>query len=75
MAFPFSNAFAQVLTRGPYLQMGTPTSVVVRWRTDVPTESWVECGTSRDALGSVVADDVATTEHEVRLAGLNADTK
>src|SRR5438093_2170547 len=75
MAFPFSNAFAQVLTRGPYLQMGTPTSVVVRWRTDVPTESWVECGTSPDALGSVVADEVATTEHEVRLAGLNADTK
>jgi len=24
------------VTRGPYLQLATPTSVVVRWRTDIP---------------------------------------
>jgi hypothetical protein len=24
------------LTRGPYLQLGTPTSIVVRWQTSVP---------------------------------------
>ena len=30
------------LVRGPYLQLGTPDGVVVRWRTDLPTESRVE---------------------------------
>src|SRR2546422_21509 len=34
-----------------------------------------EYGTSPDALSSAVADEVATTEHEVRLTGLGADTK
>ena len=69
------SGFAQVLTRGPYLQMGTPTSVIVRWRTDVPTESLVQCGTSPYALNNVLADESATTEHELRLTGLAADTK
>jgi hypothetical protein len=32
-----------VVTRGPYLQMGTPNSVIVRWRTAVPTDSRVNC--------------------------------
>src|SRR5206468_3673233 len=27
------------LTRGPYLQLGTPASIVVRWRTDVATDT------------------------------------
>ena len=35
---------AQQVIRGPYLQQGTPTSVVVRWRTDVPTDSAVKFG-------------------------------
>ena len=36
--------FAQQVVRGPYLQQGTPDSVVVRWRTDVPTDSAVHFG-------------------------------
>src|SRR6185436_20013550 len=27
------------LTRGPYLQLGTPTSMTIRWRTSLPTDS------------------------------------
>ena len=34
--------------RGPYLQMGTATNVVVRWRTAFPRISLVRYGTSRD---------------------------
>ena len=30
---------AASVTRGPYLQMGTSTSVAVRWRTDAATDS------------------------------------
>ena len=32
------------LTRGPYLQIGTPTSTVVRWRTSAGSESRVHYG-------------------------------
>ena len=37
-------AHAAVLRRGPYLQVGTPNSVIVRWRTDVATDSRVLFG-------------------------------
>lgn len=62
------------VTRGPYLQLGTPDSVVVRWRTATPTDSRVRYGTAPGNLTAVV--DVAgnTTEHAVTLAGLTPDT-
>ena len=62
-----------VVTRGPYLQMGTPTSVVVRWRTDVPTDSRVRYGPSPDNLPSFADDSLVTTEHEVSVTGLLTD--
>ncbi len=34
------------VTRGPYLQLGTPNSVVVRWRTNVPTDSRLRFGSA-----------------------------
>ena len=34
-------AYSQTVVRGPYLQMATPTSIIVRWRTDVATDSIV----------------------------------
>ena len=41
-----SVAVAQSVVRGPYLQSGTPTNVVVRWRTDVLTDGRVCYGTA-----------------------------
>ena len=38
------------LTRGPYLQIGTPSSVVVRWRTNAPSNSHVPYGPSPASL-------------------------
>ncbi|MBI3910466.1 MAG: fibronectin type III domain-containing protein, partial [Armatimonadetes bacterium] len=64
-----------IVTRGPYLQMGTPTSVVVRWRTDAATDSWVRYGPSPGSLLTAVADAVSTTEHEVTLTGLTPNTQ
>jgi len=63
------------VTRGPYLQRGTPTAVTVRWRTDAPTDSRVVFGTDPAALGSAVTDPAPTTEHEVVLAGLAPATR
>src|SRR5206468_3696432 len=41
------------VTRGPYLQLGTPTSIVVRWRTSAPVVGRVQFGPSPGAaLGS-----------------------
>jgi hypothetical protein len=63
-----------VLTRGPYLQMGTPSSIVVRWRTDMPTDSRVLYGTSQDNLNAKRDNATLTTEHEVTLTGLISNT-
>lgn len=63
------------LTRGPYLQLGTPTSMVVRWRTDVATSSVVKVGDQPGALSRLVAGDAPTTEHEVVISGLQPDTR
>jgi hypothetical protein len=63
------------VTRGPYLQIGTPNSTIVRWRTNVATNSRVSIGTTQGSLTSN-ADDVAlTTEHEVIVSSLSPATK
>src|SRR5215211_6216139 len=38
------------VTRGPYLQIGTPNSIVVRWRTNIATDSRVSYGTTQGSL-------------------------
>ena len=60
------------IVRGPYLQMGTDSAVTVRWRTNLPSTSRVWYGAAADALDAVAGEDQPTTEHEVRLTGLEA---
>jgi hypothetical protein len=62
------------VTRGPYLQMGNDTSVVVRWRTNGATNSQVRYGTSPESLSEVATSATVTTEHEVRLTNLAPQT-
>jgi len=70
------SAQALALTRNPYLQMVTQTTISVRWRTDLASDS--------DLCYHTVLANVATqcqnepgpvTEHEVELTGLTANTK
>ena len=63
------------LTRGPYLQMGSDDSMVVRWRTGVPTQSKVGIGTAAGVIQQSFTDSNTTTEHEIRLTGLRAATR
>ncbi|HXU83842.1 MAG TPA: metallophosphoesterase [Polyangia bacterium] len=63
------------LVRGPYLQVGTPTSAVVRWRTISASGSRVTFGAALDALDSTVERPELTTEHEVPLDGLMPATR
>lgn len=68
-------AVAQTVTRGPYLQMATPTSIEVRWRTSSTTNSYVRYGTTQAQLTAVASDSALTTEHQVKLTGLKPGTK
>src|SRR5215213_9980697 len=63
------------VTRGPYLQIGTPNSTIVRWRTNVATDSRVSFSTTQGSLTSVANNPTQTTEHEVLVNGLSPATK
>jgi hypothetical protein len=74
LALAVAKADAAVVTRGPYLQMGSPNQVVVRWRTDVPTDSRVSYGMCLSCLDLIIGDGLVTTEHVVTLSGLVPNT-
>src|SRR2546422_3957351 len=61
--------------RGPYLQTGSSTSVTVRWRTDVSTDSCVRYGTSLSSLSSQTCSSTSVTDHVVQLSSLSSNTK
>ena len=65
------------LTRGPYLQFATPNAITVRWRagTAVPHRGRLFYGTSPDALTSVLEEPAPKTDHEVRVTGLQPNTR
>lgn len=74
--FAFIAARGQgTLLRGPYLQVVTPTSIVIRWRTDKPSDSVVKIGASAQSLGQAFSGNAATTEHEVKITGLQPETR
>jgi hypothetical protein len=65
----------QGLVRGPYLQMGTHDSIVVRWRTALLADSQVLCGPDPLSLTSCAESLNLETEHELQLSGLTPATK
>ncbi|MBN9383554.1 MAG: metallophosphoesterase [Chitinophagaceae bacterium] len=67
--------FRPELIRGPYLQVATPHSIIVRWRTDEPDYSLVRFGTRKDGLDMVAGDRDLTREHIVTLTSLSPETK
>ena len=64
-----------VITRGPYLQKANDTSVVIRWRTNIPTPSMVDYGLSTSTLLNSKADTSSVIEHILPVDSLNALTK
>ncbi len=62
------------VTRGPYLQQGTPTSLIVRWRTDTAHAGRVRYGNSATNLSAFADESASTTNHAVQLANLAPDT-
>lgn len=62
------------VTRGPYLQNASPSSITLRWRTDLAMPGRVRFGTDLANLESWAEEPAVTTEHEVRLTNLLAAT-
>ena len=70
-----SSSGSSSVTRGPYLQLATPTSVYVRWRTSSANNSAVRFGLSTGSLTSLVSSITSVTDHSIRLTGLQPATK
>ena len=70
-----TNGFALSLERGPYLQQATPSSMIVRWRTDLASETTLRHGPAPNYLSTVLTNPALTTEHEVQITNLQPATK
>ena len=74
-----TNAQNPAILRGPYLNIGTSSSIVVRWRTDTlaaAVNSRVRYGTQMDTSAMMTVDSANLTfEHEINITGLIANTK
>src|SRR6478672_2582099 len=66
-----TSAMAATVTRGPFLQVVPPTSAVIRWRTDVATDSKVNYGTVQGTLTQSTTVAASVTEHVVTISGLS----
>jgi predicted MPP superfamily phosphohydrolase len=74
----FDEVHSQTVTRGAYLQVGNQTSIKIRWRTNIATNSRVRLGAAYTASGlyaTIIDDAASVTEHIVTVAGLTPDTK
>lgn len=60
--------------RGPYLQNGTPSRAVVRWRTDQPTATQLWLGPTAATMQPAYFDAVLRTNHTATVTGLAAET-
>jgi acid phosphatase type 7 len=82
LALPLGDCFlyAQTITRGPYLQQLSQNSVIIRWRTDVPTSSSViyiklNSNPNIPLESKVEIDKTVTQEHIVRLSNLTPNSR
>lgn len=69
------NTFSQSLTRGPYLQSQTNTSIKIMWRTSDSTIGIVKYGNTPTSLSNTIIDTVRTKNHTIKISGLIANTK
>ena len=73
LVFSCTDASHSLSTR-PYLSQVTENSIVVSWRTSVPTPTVVEYGETK-AYGFSVRTDKQTRFHSVTLTGLKPSTE
>ena len=71
---PLSSLVQAEVIRGPYLQSGTPTSMVIKWRTSTATNSVVWYGPNPANLNQTTQQSGSRTDHEITLSGLQPNT-
>ncbi len=62
------------IVRGPYLQQGTDSSIVIRWATDTAVRGQVRYSTERDKFATTLEETI-TCDHKLELSGLASDRK
>jgi predicted phosphodiesterase len=73
---PFAINVKGQVTRKPYLQIPTPTSMIVRWQTGTGVVGKLYYGTSHSSLtNSVPESEDERIYHEVKVTGLQPNTK
>src|SRR6185369_5470831 len=60
----------EVLVRQPYLQMATPTSMTIVWRSTSASNSRVHYGTTQGTLDQMATNATVATNHIVTITGL-----
>lgn len=63
------------ILKGPYLQIGTPNSMTLRWETGLACDSKVQYGNNPNALTLAVTNTNVVLSHEITLSGLSPYTK
>ncbi len=69
-----ATAGSGTLTRAAYLQQAAPTTMTIRWRSSQSIAGRVKFGPSAASLTSTANEASSTTDHEVTLTGLTANT-
>ena len=74
LATPALPGMAATIVRGPYLQRTSTTAAVLRWRTDVATNTWAGWGEVMSVYDQTVSSSALVTDHFVQIAGLTPKT-
>ncbi len=61
--------------RAPYLQMQSAEGVTIRWQSAEPMQGVIRYGTRAENLDRLAEEARVTEEHEIRLTGLEPDTR
>lgn len=69
--FVLTQISAQTILRGPYLQTPNENSIIIKWRTDVATDSKVTYGTDVNNLTETTVLPGSRTDHTIQLTGLD----
>jgi len=75
ICYNYNLTLGQTITRGPYLQVITPNSMMIKWRTNVPTSSKIKYGKDLQQLNDFITSPDLVTEHSLILSNLDYDTK
>jgi len=72
----FSYAFAGAvhIAKGPFIEVADSSSAIISWATDEPSNSRVWYGEDADDLTGIAEGPERTTEHRVRIEGLQPNT-